>query len=78
MKKLFITLATLGLVTAVSADPIVFWGGDYVGGSVNLSLPTPSTDDNTRTWAYSDTSALSPSANYTTPANRSGTCHKPF
>lgn len=73
MKKLWILCVTIGWVTAVSADPIVFWGGDYVSSTVNLSLPTPSTDDNTRTWAYSDTTALSPSAGYAVPADRSGT-----
>ncbi len=71
MKKIMLALATVGLVTAVSADPIVFWGGDYVGGTVNLNLPASTDDGNTRTWHYSDTVSLSPSTGYEAPAGRS-------
>lgn len=73
MKKIILAFATMGMVAAVSADPIIFWGGDYVSGTVNLNLPASADDGNTRTWAYSDTTALSPSAGYTVPADRSGT-----
>ena len=73
MKKIMLALATMGMVAAVSADPIIFWGGDYVSGTVNLNLPASSDDGNTRTWEYSATTPLSPSTDYTAPADRSGT-----
>jgi hypothetical protein len=54
------------------AETLVHWGGDSVTGSRNMVLPATTTSGGTVTYAYSGTTALTPSSGYSPPADRSG------
>ncbi len=68
MKKIIIAaLATAALMGAAQATTILNWGGDYVSANAQMVLGTPTDTGLKRTWAYSDTTAKSPSSGYSGP-----------
>ena len=73
MKKVLITSSII-LSTAwlASAELIVDWGGNYVGGSRSLELPAATDNGGMRTFEYSDTLSINPDADYTPPVGKTG------
>jgi hypothetical protein len=70
MKKISIILLLAGMaVSNLQSATLIDWGGTGMASSdTNFSLPTPTDNGNTRTWAYSaSTPLLSTGGNYSGP-----------
>lgn len=63
-------LCGLAVFVAASAhaSPIINFNGIYATSNLSFVLPTPVDSGGTRTWEYSDTTPITPAANYTGPA----------